>query len=102
MDFKKWEIYLANVKFEDIDESKIRPVLILQDGNFVPIECLKMTSQSPRKGEYALRNWKEAGLRKPTVVRISKTLRLHPSEIIKRIGKLDLADIVSLEQLLMN
>ncbi len=102
MDFKKWEIYLANVKFEDIEESKIRPVLILQDKSVFLIDCLKMISQPPRKGEYALKKWREAGLRKPTVVRIGKKLSLPPCEFIKRIGRLNLVDIIALEQMLMN
>ena len=100
--YKKWDIYLANVKYEDIEEFKVRPVLILQSGEAVAIECLKMTSQPPRAGEYVLCEWQKAGLRKQTVVRVGKRLRLNSSEIIKRMGRLDLTDIVALEQLLDN
>ena len=100
MTYRKWDVYLANVKYEDIEESKIRPVLILQNGSMVTIDCLKMTSQPPRRGEYTLQKWKEAGLKKQTVVRISKLLQLDSSQIIKRIGRLDLVDIIALDQLL--
>lgn len=64
----------------------------------VTVECLKMTSQPPRKGEYILQKWPEAGLKKPTVVRISKRLKLESTQMIKRIGRLDLIDIVALDQ----
>ena len=48
-----WDIYIANVPFEDVPQSKLRPVIILKD--FVlTADCLKMTSKPPRRGEYAL------------------------------------------------
>lgn len=100
--YRKWDIYLAKVKYEDVEDYKIRPVLVLQSGEAVTIECLKMTGQPPRAGEYILREWRKAGLRKQTVVRVGKRLRLRTSEIIKRIGRLDLIDMVALEQLLDN
>ena len=98
--YSKWDIYLANVRFEDIDESKIRPVLILGDNEFMSVDCIKMTGQMPRTGEYVLQKWREAGLRKPTVVRIGKKIRLSKDDFIMRIGRLDVIDIVAIEQLL--
>ncbi len=95
LSMSRWEIWLANVPFEDIPESKVRPVLILDDSAFL-IDCLKMTSQAPRSGEYLLQKWQEAGLRKPTCVRISKRLALDPSRIIKRLGTLHPTDILEL------
>lgn len=93
----RWDIYLAAVPFEDLPESKIRPVLIL-DNSAILIDCLKMTGQPPRTGEYVLKRWKEAGLHKPTTVRLSKRLVLAPASFIKRIGSLDLIDIIEIEK----
>ena len=42
----KWDICLANVPFEDINQTKIRPVVVLDDSAVV-IDCFKMTSQKP-------------------------------------------------------
>lgn len=64
MCYKKWEIYLAKVRYEDIPGSKVRPVLMLQSGDMVPIDCLKMTGQPPRIGEYSLKEWRKARLKK--------------------------------------
>jgi hypothetical protein len=94
---RKWDVYLANVPFEDLPESKLRPVVIL-DGCVYAIDCLKMTSHAPRAGEYALRYWQEAGLRKPTTVRISKRLQLKETDFIHRIGRLHLVDIAEIEK----
>lgn len=48
---KQWDVYLADVPFEDLPEVKLRPVIILEDSVIV-VDCLKMTSQPPRRGEY--------------------------------------------------
>ena len=95
----KWDIFLAEVPFEDLPQSKVRPVLIL-DESAVLVICLKMTSQSPRRGEYVLQKWQEAGLHKPTTVRISKRMELERSAFIKRIGALQLSDIYEIQRLL--
>lgn len=93
----KWDIYLANVPFEDISQTKIRPVVILDDSAIV-IDSLKMTSHKPRQGEYALQKWKEAGLHKPTTVRISKRLALNSAAIVKQIGTLHPIDIIEISK----
>lgn len=94
---RQWEIYLADVPFEDLPQSKLRPVIILEDGT-VLVDCLKMTSQPPRPGEYLLQRWAEAGLRKPTTVRLSKRLALPPAAFRKRLGELDLVDIFEISK----
>ena len=83
----KWDIYFAHVPFEDLPESKPRPVIVLDDLT-VAVVCLKMTSHSPRLGEYSLKRWRDAGLMKPTTVRISKRLSLGRKQFIKRLGSL--------------
>lgn len=93
----KWDVYIANVPFEDLPQKKVRPVVILENSVIV-INCLKLTSQVPRNGEYSLQRWKEAGLAKPTVVRISKRLALDPNNLIKRIGTLHPIDIVEIQK----
>ena len=96
---KRWEVFLARVPFEDLPEEKVRPVLILAEGDEF-VECIKMTSKPPRRGEYALRFWGESGLKKPTTVRVSKVLRLKRASLIKRIGRLSVADILKIQRLL--
>ena len=93
----QWDIYLANVPFEDLPETKIRPVLIL-DAACVAIDCLKMTSHAPRSGEYALKHWQEAGLHKPTTVRLSKRLELESEAFLKRLGTLHIMDRLEIQK----
>lgn len=94
---KKWDICIANVPFEDLPQSKPRPVVVLEDKT-VTVYCLKMTGQPPRPGEYPIKRWKEAGLDKPTTVRISKRLSLPAKNILKRIGSLHPVDIIEIQK----
>lgn len=93
----KWDVYIAAVPFEDLPQTKIRPVVIL-DVETGAVDCLKMTSQPPRPGEYVLKRWKEAGLHKQTTVRTSKRLELPPEAFTKHIGSLHLIDIIEIEK----
>ncbi len=95
----KWDVYIAEVPFEDLAEMKVRPVVILED-SVALVDCLKLTSQTPRYGEYVLQKWSEAGLLKPTTVRISKRLALKPDLFRKRIGSLHPIDILEIQKLL--
>ena len=54
----------------------------------------------PRAGKYALQKWTDAGLRKPTTVRIAKRLRLPKSIFVKWIGRLHMIDILAVQSLL--
>lgn len=93
---QKWDIWLANVRFEDNpEESKLRPVLVIDKQNMF-ILSFKMTSHTPRQnfyGEYSIKYYKEAGLIKPTVIRLSKKLLLLENEFIHQIGRLHPYDI---------
>lgn len=92
----QWEVWSAWVKYEEEpSDGKSRPVLVLDaDGtNFL---SLKITSKPPRsncEGEYALEAWQEAGLRKPSTVRISKMLNLVQRDFGRKIGNLSPIDM---------
>ena len=70
----KWELWLARVKFEYYDEIKVRPVIIF-DNKVAYIVSFKVTTHDARKrinAEYVIVKWKETGLTKPSVVRLSR------------------------------
>ncbi len=104
IEMQRWEIWEADVPFEDRKGSKRRPVVILSQEE-VFVLSLKMTSHNARyktlEGEYELMRWKEAGLSKPTVVQCSKRLRLEPSRFTgKKFGRLSATDIIGLQYML--
>lgn len=98
--YRKYDVFLADVPFEDTPQSKVRPVLILSVEPLV-VECLKMTSRAPRKGEYALQMWQCAGLAKSTTVRVSKRLRLPPERMRKKLGHLHAVDVIAIQNILI-
>lgn len=101
MQFRRWDVWFASVRFEDSDEVKARPVVITDHGE-VYVLALKVTSHAPRDawGEYALVYWREAGLSKPSTVRISKRLRLEPRDMIRKVGTLHPMDIMSIVEII--
>lgn len=103
-DFKRWEIWEADVPFEEGSGRKNRPVLILSHKDCL-VFSLKMTSHAPRykrlEGEYEIMRWQEAGLEKPTVIQCSKKLKLDESRFTgKQYGRLTATDIIGLQAIL--
>ena len=97
MTVKKWEIHWAFVKFEDSDEIKRRPVLIIDESNAVIIS-FKMTGtdRGDNVREYRIEKWQEAGLSKPTSVRLDKILHLQKTDLDGKIGRLQEIDIIKI------
>ena len=93
---ERWDIWLAAGAVQEIEE-KIRPVLILEHGESL---CFyKMTTHKPREAfpnEYAIRDWKGAGLHKPTTIRGGRKIRPGTSRSQAKIGVLQAEDITNL------
>ena len=90
---KPWEVYIVDVKFEDSDDRKKRPVLITTDGKAYQLG-FKMTTLN-RFGDldYPLQDWQGVGLIKPTIVRLSKKVPIPMGEEdIKYIGEIQPID----------
>lgn len=102
MHIKPWEVWLASVRFEDQpNQSKKRPVVVTSAGEIFVL-ALKVTSHSPRLvwGEYALTEWRFAGLSKPSTVRVGKPLRLDAGDMVFRMGALHPLDIIAIQSIL--
>ena len=85
----QWEVWYARFPFEeDASIIKERPVIIL---NVETLQCLsvKVTSHQIRNNDEfdtPITNWKEAGLTKPSVARISKTMNLTKDKFTRKKG----------------
>jgi len=99
MKCEPWQVWWANVKFEDSDEVKKRPVLILDTEKMIAF-ALKMTTHEPRRGDYILLDWQRACLPKKTCVRFHQKLELCEDIITNQIGALSLLDIVNILRIL--
>ncbi|MDO4562234.1 MAG: type II toxin-antitoxin system PemK/MazF family toxin [Clostridia bacterium] len=82
-----WELWFADFPYEEDNTIvKSRPVIIL---NVEPLEVLsvKVTSQQSRnsdKYDMPIVHWQYAGLKKPSVARISKTMFLDKNNFTKK------------------
>lgn len=102
-----YDIYLCDVFFLDPDEegsflSKKRPVLII-DGTAYLIQVAEITSHEPREwdsGDYAIMDWEEAGLLKPSTVRLNLQLQVAAFMLERRLGRLSIRDIANIDKML--
>ncbi len=90
---KRFEIWYAKVRFEDSSEIKERPVLIWNDMAYLVVSYkLTGTDRGESNKEFRIQYWREAGLAKPTSIRIGKLLQLVHADFIRKIGVLDPRD----------
>ncbi len=92
------EIWLARITFTDGSASKVRPVLILW---LDAADCVvaAVTSASPRSpSDILLVDWHAAGLRVPSVVRLSRLDCLEQVLLAKNLGKLSPNDALRIKR----
>lgn len=96
---KEWEIWFAKFPYEEDQKIiKQRPVIIL---SLEPLEVLsvKVTSQDIRdydKYDTPIIYWKEAGLDRKSVARVSKTILLTPEKFLWKLGVVQEEDQISI------
>ena len=97
-----WELWYARVKYEDQEEYQDRPVLVIDAQDEIAIIVLKVTSTEQRNlwGEYDIVKWKSAGLKNPSTVRCTKVLSLQLKDFRRKIGDLQLEDVLQIRDLL--
>ena len=96
-----WDVWYASVLFEDSNETKNRPVIIIDAQDALTVIAMKLTSKPARLGEYSLSDWASAGLKSPTVARISKIAKLPKQNLIRRFGALSQKDQNAITDLML-
>ena len=94
---ERYEIWRAKVKFEESDEVKERPVMIWNNQVFLIAYKMTGTDRGDGQDEYRIRYWKEAGLDKPTSIRLRKVLKLTKDDLLYKIGELDKRERLSFD-----
>jgi mRNA interferase MazF len=90
------DVWLANVFFKDKRQIKQRPVIIVGNELALDVDVIiaPVTSQLQRnKFDVVLEYWEDAGLLKPSIVRTSKIISIHGSELISKLGTLNEHDL---------
>jgi len=87
------DVVLAEFPFADQFDLKHRPALVVSEDADNDLVFLRITSKiRNNETEVLLRDWNEAGLRLPSVVRIEKIVTSNESFILKRLGRLSEPD----------
>jgi mRNA interferase MazF len=87
------EVLLASLVFTDQDGIKKRPVLVVRDGGDNDLLVLPVTSHAVRSSwDIMLTDWREAGLRLPSVVRTEKLATIAKRTVVLELGKLSASD----------
>jgi mRNA interferase MazF len=102
---KPADVVLVKFPFSDLESSKKRPVLILSCSDLtskVRLVTLAMITSKidglKLPGDYIIKNWKEAHLLHPSLLRLSKVATVEAELVDKRLGRLSLTDIKGIQQ----
>ena len=89
---QEWDIWFALLHNPLYDSPREHPVLIIGEDKPLII-VLAMTSQNETAyADYAISDWYEAGLEKPTVAKLADVYGLEASDFRRRIGQLSSRD----------
>lgn len=105
--YKKWDVILVPFPFTDLSSAKRRPALIVSPDVYnarkdVVIAYVTSQINAPlRFGEYQLQNWKQAGLPKPSLVKM-KFATINKTIIVKTIGQLENTDREEIKKILLS
>jgi mRNA interferase MazF len=87
--FSQGEVLLAWLVFSDGQGTKRRPVLVVQDFGDDDLLVVPVTSHPVRsRADVALSDWKAAGLRLPSTIRVEKFATIEKSCVARRLGRL--------------
>lgn len=103
------EIYLAEIPYEDRDQVKYRPALVVSVGRD-DVTVFKITSKYQSKSErikwyyYPIQEWQQAGLRRQSYVDTHRTYTLPQRIVFKKppLGKLTTNDMINLFEFIKN
>ena len=89
------DIFICRFPFTSGVISKVRPVLILFDLGQDAVVCRVTSVAHSRSLDSALKDWKLAGLLKPSVARLDRLVTAEKSIFLRRLGVLSPADAQS-------
>jgi mRNA interferase MazF len=104
--YRRGEVVVVEVAFSDLSGAKRRPALVVSTERFhrslpdvivSPISSQPRYVRTPGPGDCPLGDWRRAGLRYPSVVRVSKILAVDKQILKGVVGVLGVADLAVVE-----
>ena len=99
--YSQAEVLLAWLVFSGGQGAKRRPVLVVHDFGDDDLLVVPVTSHPARTGmDVMLRDWRAAGLKLPSTVRVEKLATIQKSCVARSLGRLTEADAARFKQVL--
>jgi mRNA interferase MazF len=99
--YKQGEVLLAWLVFSDGQGAKRRPVLVIHDFGDNDLLVVPITSQHARvQTDLVLGDWKSAGLKLPSIVRVEKLATIDKSCVARKLGQIPLPELSRVKELL--
>ena len=95
---RKWDIFLANVKYEEESVWKVRPVIVFGENEYYVMSFYSTSQKKGFEDEYEIIEWEAAQLDRKTYARINKMLEIHKTNLLHRIGRLHPIDILGIQE----
>jgi mRNA interferase MazF len=86
------EVFICRFPFTSGAISKPRPALVLFDLGFDVVICRITSASYSSSLDVPVRDWKAAGLAKPSVIRLSRIVTAEKALLHKLLGELSAAD----------
>lgn len=104
--YKRGDIVLVPFPFSDQTTTKKRPAVVISSSRYNAVSqdtvIMAVTSQTGKSfdiGECLIKNWKEAGLLKPSAIK-SAISTIEQKLVLKKLGTLSADDLASLNAVL--
>ncbi len=99
--YTQGDVLLARLTFSSGEGQKRRPVLVAEDFGDDDLLVVPITSHAARtEGDIVLSEWKEAGLKLPSTVRVEKFATIEKSCIERNLGRLATAESAEFKRVL--
>lgn len=94
-----FDLVLVPFPFSDLSSTKKRPCLVIKRYEVRKLGAFLIASMITSQlegfsfpGDLRIRDWKEAGLPKPSLIRLGKVVSIEESIVLKKLGKLSTFD----------
>lgn len=99
-----WEVWHARFNFDDGRGYKFRPVIVVgvRDDGSLAMMVTSSTNRLHLEHDYPIRDWEQAGLRKPSIARADRIAFIPPDHLgtAGRMGRLSEVDIAAISSIL--
>lgn len=97
--YKLGEVWWTQFPFEEIEESKRRPAIVIDDNKIAVLALMVTSKDKSNPHSIKIDEWQKAGLKKESWARIDRIIQMDEWRMEKKIGDLSESDFLKITQL---